>query len=463
LDKLDSSFFSFIIEEVDIKALEKLCRDLIVAKFEGAKVELKSEFNAKSKRNIAELAKRVIALTNTDSSVFENSGYIILGAERGKIIGGMDFLQDDTITADLQNSINKYTNPPIDFDIYNFKESDGRIWGVFFIPESIRQPHFVAKEFTDQKGSVFRKNDCYVRRGDRCDLANPVDFERMYSKKSKNIEKRMNFLEKKLLTKEKSKEPRLSLCFFDSENNPIGKAGEIQIGYPNNEQVKKIQHYINKTLTYVKPKQPTQSIPYSPYEKLFNIPTFSTKVSEEQYLSGLKEYYSDIFKKTLLTYRCVKIAIGIRNTGDVTVNDVIIFVKFPYCQVYPNEKFLRFNMKPGVSKQDFSFARASIAQRIPGNVAEETVQIEQKRDNAVITFKLNKLLHRIRYTFPTIFAVVPLNMNKIEISYIVHAENLSEPIKDSLYLNLNIIEEESKQLEEIPAYIQQDLLKYYQK
>lgn len=128
---------------LNIEELKEHCKKFINTHYEGAKVELKSAIDINSKRDIAELAKLVSAIANTDTSIFQNCGYIILGAERGRIVGGMDFLKKDSTTVDLHNSINNYITPLVEFEVFNFEEPNIGMCGVITIPASIRQPHFI--------------------------------------------------------------------------------------------------------------------------------------------------------------------------------------------------------------------------------------------------------------------------------------------------------------------------------
>lgn len=318
--------------------------------------------------------------------------------------------------------------------------------------------YFIAKEYTDPQGTVFRKNECYVRRGDRIELAGPEDFNRMYSKRDEKREKRLVFLEEKLLSKEKHREPKLNLEFVDHENNPIGKEAQIQIEYPSESRIKGIVRKINTFISeYLGAQEKISKISSSLIDWLI---TPYKKLDYKKYANALQDYYLDVLNKILLSSRTIKISLALRNIGNVSVSDILIFVEFLFCKVYQNENFLKFKMKPSPSKIDFEPTRIISLRKIPESPSKEEVKITQKKDKAIITLKLEKLLHKTRYTFPTFFAVIPIDQNVLEIDYSIHAENLAKSIKDKLYLYTDIEAKENEALMELPANLQKDLQEY---
>ena len=76
--------------------VEALLRRLIEQGAEGPKVDFKKEFNLASKAEQAELVKDLSSIANTDDEAhLDDFGYIILGAERGALVGGVAELAGD--------------------------------------------------------------------------------------------------------------------------------------------------------------------------------------------------------------------------------------------------------------------------------------------------------------------------------------------------------------------------------
>lgn len=160
---------------------ERIVRQLIAQKNEAPKVDFKRTVDPDSKRDIAEIAKLSIAMANTDSDDQEDFGYIIFGASRGELVGGVDWLALDSRCASFVRSVNNYIHPEAFLELKTFLDDDKGWFGTLLIKPSIRQmrPHVVAKEFSDRT-PVIRRNECFVRRGEAIELASRTDLERMF-------------------------------------------------------------------------------------------------------------------------------------------------------------------------------------------------------------------------------------------------------------------------------------------
>ena len=175
-----------------VSATEKTVRDLIRGGYELPKVEFKSDLKvgiasdplSLSKIARAKLAKLASSIANTDSDELDNCGYIILGAKRGEIIGGVEALAHDATSAKWVQQINAYLDPPMRLKVVSFKDSQKGWFGAIVIPASDphERPHFINKGYCSDK-LVLRKGECYVRIGDTTELARPADYHRMYMQK----------------------------------------------------------------------------------------------------------------------------------------------------------------------------------------------------------------------------------------------------------------------------------------
>lgn len=169
--------------------IEKTIRNVVRSGCELPKVEFKSDLKvgiasdplSLSKIARAKLAKLASAIANTDSDELDNCGYIVLGAKRGEITGGVEALAHDATSAKWVQQINAYLEPPMRLKVVSFKDPQKGWFGAIVIPPSDPQerPHFINKGYSSEK-LVLRKGECYVRIGDTTELARPADYQRMY-------------------------------------------------------------------------------------------------------------------------------------------------------------------------------------------------------------------------------------------------------------------------------------------
>ncbi len=137
------------------------------------------------------MAKLASSLANSDGEELDNYGYIILGAEKGRIIGGIDSLRDDQFSASVLRGINVYLDPPLSLEIRTFSDDAfGTFAALIVRPRlAVTGPHFIAKEFNDGSLRIL-PGQVYVRVGEEIRLAQRPDFERLYyAKYSLELEK----------------------------------------------------------------------------------------------------------------------------------------------------------------------------------------------------------------------------------------------------------------------------------
>jgi len=118
------------------KDLEKLLREIIKKGDEHDKVELKSFYDFSQKKDKIRLVKCIAAIANSDSTYFDNKGYIVFGAKRGKLAGGFDVFEKDSTSANIQNCVRDYLDPKVQFSVERFKDSKVGWWGVIIIRPS---------------------------------------------------------------------------------------------------------------------------------------------------------------------------------------------------------------------------------------------------------------------------------------------------------------------------------------
>jgi hypothetical protein len=160
--------------------LEILLRRLITQGAEGPKVDFKAMLDLDNKSAHAELAKDISSIANTDDETrFDDFGYIIIGAERGRILGTKEFDGDvDKLQARVTDVLKGYVGPLPQFSIAAFNESGVGAWGAIIVPPSARQPHVLTRD--GSTGVI--KHEWWVRVNDTKERASPQDYARMIAK-----------------------------------------------------------------------------------------------------------------------------------------------------------------------------------------------------------------------------------------------------------------------------------------
>ncbi len=162
------------------EGLEELARRLIDEGVE-AKADLKSTFAVDTAHRKIEFCKDLSAIANTDDHRLDDHGYIIIGAKRGTLIGGVDTWKDvgeDNFSATLTNIAKKYLAPVPAFNFVSYQDDDVGHWGVIVIPPSPSQPHIFIKEVSGDPA----KHEWFVRINDITERAGPSDYARVLSK-----------------------------------------------------------------------------------------------------------------------------------------------------------------------------------------------------------------------------------------------------------------------------------------
>lgn len=435
--------------------LQDICEELIRSRIEGAKVDLKTKISFNSKKNIAELAKLVSAIANTDSAVLGNVGYIILGAKRGELTGGLFELAKDNTSANLQKAVNNYLTPPVDFEVFSFKDDKVGYWGVVVVPESVKVPHFIAREYSDEKESVFKKNECYVRRGDSTGLSGPEDFNRMYIKKLKGFEERLSRLEEAIISKKAENKPELHLSFLDKDNRNLGRETEISLGYYPNKEVAKALQVIDDMFA---PKRMSVSEDRSRHQAaiLSSILGVHRKDSAT-YKKELKEYYRDVIKRRTLRACSFELKLGIGNRGEKPASDVLVIISFPGCKAYKDDDFLTGMEKPkidiypplkGISTTDYLKESS-----FPKSVG---VKVKNTSKDTEVRFEIEKAKHKLIKPLPEVYLTCPTDKkgySELKIPYKIHCDQLPELVKGNLKLmvKIDLLQLNTKKLREMIA------------
>jgi hypothetical protein len=167
--------------ELTREELEALARRLVERGPEGCKIDFKRSLDVTTGNGKAEFAKDVSSLANTDDEQHHDDwGIIVLGAERGQIVGGVaDFAEDkiDGHQAHLSNVLSVLLAPVPRFLCVGFLDQAKGPWGLILIPPSVGQPHIFSRDTPDTK-----KHEWLVRVNDTTERAGALDYVRVQSK-----------------------------------------------------------------------------------------------------------------------------------------------------------------------------------------------------------------------------------------------------------------------------------------
>ncbi len=161
-------------------ALKEQLKRIIFDSVEGPKIDYKRDLNYKSAVEKVEFAKDVSSILNTDDPAnFQDVGYVIFGAELGRIIGAHSTLvNSDKLQNELESALRSYISPATRLSVVCYTTETGEPWGAVVLAPSREQPHIFIKELSGNPA----RGDWYVRNGSSKDKAAPHDYDRIKRK-----------------------------------------------------------------------------------------------------------------------------------------------------------------------------------------------------------------------------------------------------------------------------------------
>lgn len=133
------------MSDMDLKDLKNLVR-----KGEGSQLEFKLKAKHPEK-----IIREIVAFANTDG------GTLLLGVGDDKSIPGLKFADDEEFI--LVQAIEKFCDPPINFQLERMAITNERDILIFTIPESNEKPHFVKLSSTEPPKAYVRVQDRSVQ------------------------------------------------------------------------------------------------------------------------------------------------------------------------------------------------------------------------------------------------------------------------------------------------------------
>lgn len=445
------------------KDLEKLIRKLIRKGDEHGKVELKSFYDFSQKKDKVRLVKCIAAIANSDSTYFDNEGYIVLGSRRGKLIGGFDALEKDSTSANIQNCVRDYLDPKVKFSVERFKDSKVGWWGVIIIRPS-SETHVFRKEYPDLN---IRKGDVYVRDGDSIGLADKSDHERLQRRKFKStidkFESKIERLEERI-EEQKSLQPDLKLYIADEKNNLndeieihpvfIKKTREEYLSEVLKEGgIRELEKELKELRKKIESgKHVVLSISNGLKGKLLEVDkleSYEKKLTE--YFEKLKKYRVSYREYQSLYANVVSLNFVLFNEGNFLAEGVKFYIYFSPRLKLSNE--LNFFKAPEFYEKKPKDPRLSSISDLftsklsmPGISLPSIPQITPKTYGGPSISKISrsiqvmywtdKLLHRHTHNFDPVYLLPPDKEIDIDIKYSIYAENVPGTSEGTLRLKI---------------------------
>lgn len=429
--------------------LETQMRAIVKNQDEYAKVDQKSAYNLDEKKDRLRLVKCLAAIANSDDTHFENVGYIILGAKKGRLIGGFDVLEKDSTTADIQNCVGAYIDPTITFSVERFRDELVGWWGVIVVSPS-SEIHVFKKDCRENTLSI-RKGDVYVRHGDSTVLAEKLDYDRLNRRKYKN---RLDHLEKEIsVLKEKVEEqralkPELKVFFQGQRNNRLelieisptilDKTKEqLEEEQRNKDEIKRLEEEL-RSLT-------REMITTSNRERVVNRGNILREELQKQ-----KLLYYEIQQHDPLIARTIKLDFTLSNDGNALASGIRAYIYFPaWIKLAADMKSLKPDLEdaqldrlmnilpdlPASSVINHHFPPSSSIPEI-ANPKYGGPEITERNDENIAEYWIDKLLHHHSHRLNPIYFISPDTSKDIDITYNIYTENAPGVSVGSLRLNL---------------------------
>lgn len=440
--------------------LETFLRELIIKGDEFDKVEMKSFYDLSQKRDRIRLLKCIAAIANSDSTYFENTGYIILGAERGKLVGGFDALEKDSTSADIQTCVRDFIEPNATFSVERFKDPDVGWWGVIVIPTS-SETYVFRQEYSDQKLTI-RRGDIYVRAGDSIRLADKSDHDRLQRRKFQNI---LNEFRgeietlKEEIRKQKDFKPDMNLFFVDEKSNLFNELEvhprfiektkeEYERELLEDREIREITDELNNLSDKIdKPEQEGISILLG-----LNIAKIEDyKKALKGYLKKFKEFKVSYSKYLSQSSQIISLKFALSNIGNSLAEGITFYVYFP--DDLRVSKELDFFDKPEFNEEkprdprrspfaDFYnskllFPKVSSFEIPPvRDFSYGGPYVDKSEKTKVVKYWANKLLHQHIHYFDPVNLLCPKNEIDINLKYVIYAENASGEFEGNLLLKI---------------------------
>jgi len=414
--------------------IETLIRGIIKDRSEYDKIDQKSSYDFNEKKDRIRFVRCIAAIANTDSTYYDNVGYIILGAKNGRLIGGINALEEDATSANFYVTVGEYVDPVIDFRVEKYKDDQVGWWGVIVIPPS-SETHVIKKDFNHPKFKI-RKGDIYVRYGDSTPLADKTDIDRLQRRKFKAILDHLETELKALQEKQEAQKPDLKIYAKDGNGN-------------RKESIKFQPVFWEKTNEQLEEETNNDAEIGIIEKELENLKTAVLTTSNMRALSSRgEELRGELNKRKRkrfeweqddpLLSRIIELNFLLSNDGNTLASGINIYLYFPSFLNLSADKnsFLSqrsgnpqlgpvMSLLPGIFASSQRGPNYALSPPIPdsANPKYGGPEILERGAEKCARYWIEKLPQDHSHSLDPIYFVSPDNDRNIEISYKIYAEN----------------------------------------
>jgi len=353
---------------------------------EGTTLDFKQEqylFNSTTEYQKSEIIKDILAFSNAWR---RGDAYILLGVMeikggRSKPLG----IQDELDDAQLQQFVNSKTQRPIDFTYSTILIDKVKI-GIIRIPIQAR-PYYLEKDY-----GKLKKHAVYIRRGSSTDKATPDEVYNMG--KSEIIEVQ--------------EIPNLSFEFANLDTR-------INTGIKKNIEVTLLD------------------IP-----QVKDIPDYKQEYSDTYMSMSIPNYYRDLVQYYYMDYKSEKLAFALKNSSNITILDIKVEIiiekqekKFTF---FKNSDFPRY------PQSNSSPIFEQLSEKV-NKSNESYIKINDFDDNYRIEVPFKKVQPKQTVFCCETIYIAANTMFELNAKVIIYADNIPEPIENSINITCNVIKE----------------------
>jgi hypothetical protein len=244
------------------------------------------KFDNATKTEKSKLIKDILAFAN---SWRRCDAYILIGVEEKngnkRVVGISEHIDD----AKIQQIVNDNTNRPIDFSYQQFEYENSKI-GILFFPVMYDRPYYFTSSYKENGKELIKQNEVYVRRGSSTSIALPDEVSKMGNT---TFASSVDF----------------DVQFYDKET------------HDSNGESLSINHVFVQRPDYI--PDFGSSVSNSPYDMLFQMPSFATNKNYHREYSELLYKLKSFFP----------VYLAVTNTGDSIAENVRIKITISHTDI----------------------------------------------------------------------------------------------------------------------------------
>ncbi|HVW15220.1 MAG TPA: ATP-binding protein [Mucilaginibacter sp.] len=369
--------------------------------------------------NKGEFIKDIVAFANAD---YNGDRYIIIGLKKTATEINFNNIGNPEDGAAIQQRINAAIEPELNVTYCPY-QYQGHNLVILTIKNPDKPPYVITKDIIN-KDKLVRKGECWVRKGERKEIASRKDLDRMY----------FSFLDKNNF------EDAISFVFTESKSDSLNISAAKDFRLPSQSKIEDLEYHINlKEIELAKEQDPYKN-PLATYLPTSSKSVFGTLQQTYSYaqnsLIELKNKLIDVKENSwqhdeiyLFQEKSSKVNFTILNSGEEYLQDVMLEIEMPKVSgIFVFDEFLEYpSYNPlKVTPPSFDIIRYP--------------SVKDDEKSYYIREKIGSLKHKIAQSalkVPFRILVTEESIDKrIVLKCTLYAENLKKPITKELTINI---------------------------